>query len=124
MVRRVKKGEMKVKHLKRVMLSCLIVIFSMSLISSIPVKAAEKDVTSEATISFSKKTLKNKDEESKTKETKPKPSVKNKIDDNGKKYYSALPKTGEYSHQSFIYVGLALILSVLTYKVYTKEERR
>lgn len=119
--------------LKKMTLSCLIFVLSISLVSSISVQASEGDVTSEVTIGFSEKTLKDdkkkeikKETKTETGDTKSKPSITNKADgnDNSKKYYSALPKTGEILNSPFIYVGLVLILSALAYKVYTKKERR
>lgn len=119
------------KHLKKMLSSCLILLFFMLLTLPATVKAAESNADSEVTISFSEKTIKGKtkdpdpkkivDPTKKVTKTDPTKKVTGDVD-NGKTFYKALPKTGEVSNNTMSYVGFTLVLlSVLSYKIVKKE---
>lgn len=115
-------------HLKKSFVVSLFLVFSLSFVAPVTSTAAE-DAKSDVTISFSEKTLKGKPDPKPTKPTKPvdptKPVTpspsKPTGNDGGKVFASILPKTGEVLTHPLTYIGLALILGALSYKIYRKR---
>lgn len=112
-------------HLKKSFVVSLFLVFSLSFVAPITSTAAE-DAKSDVTISFSEKTLKGKTDPKPTKPvdpTKPVTPNPNKPtgNDGGKVFASILPKTGEVLTHPLTYIGLALILGALSYKIYKKR---
>lgn len=121
-------------YLKKSFVVSLFLVFSLSFVAPITSTAAE-DAKSDVTISFSEKTLKGKPDPKPTKPTKPvdpaKPADPTKPvtpspskptgNDGGKVFASILPKTGEVLTHPLTYIGLALILGALSYKIYRKR---
>lgn len=123
MCERVQKGDDVVKYLKKLVLVSLAIAFSLSLLFP-TLSFAEGDVTSDVTIGFSEKTIK--DDTGKPKSN---PGTDNNggSNNNGSGTTGVvgkiLPQTGEILSSPFTYVGLALLLGAVSYTIYKKKER-
>ncbi|MFY8331334.1 LPXTG cell wall anchor domain-containing protein [Vagococcus carniphilus] len=112
-------------YLKKGIVVSLFLVLSLSFVAPISSFAAE-DAKSDVTISFSEKTLKGKPDPQPTKPVDPTKPVtpspsKPNGNDGGKVFASILPKTGEVLTHPLTYIGLALMIGALSYKIYRKR---